>query len=196
MANVEALRDILAHAEGLMLPEGEYLRVANALQAAFNAPVQNVREIAKYKVVDEVKIEIKKNGEPLILTLLRQTRTVFQGPRMDSYDCEYSLSDYGGYLFVRSPFIKVVEKFLTLHQPKSVKISSKLGNITVTLARAKKYTAARYKSVKAAIDDMPGDVPEHFYEEANDCAHFTYCNFVQYVTNRIPMLDNLYDERR
>lgn len=199
MANVAALRNILDYAEGLGLPEGEYLQVANALRDAFNTRPEAVhRPRYRYVMNRKVKLSFLSRGYPITVILVRQTRTDSGPTGPDMIECEYRVNPRGDGTddlhIVRTPFRNVINSILWLHKPRSVTIDSDMGKTVVTYAQARRDNLKQVEELKRRIASpgLDGGMVAYLEERLTEEVDFNYTDFTAEVARRVPDVESFY----
>jgi hypothetical protein len=203
MANVEALRNILEHAEGLDLPEGDYLRVANALRSAFNnAPGRTVR--ARYVSEKPIELEYNHKGTKYGLTLQRSERIIYaDGPNEVTITYMTSTDPpHGGRTTkthtMSAPFQMIVANWLEYVRPRMVTIRCPaLGSfrVEVKVANVKRICARRLKDKLKFMNTsgLPEIVKDRIIEDLSEENGWDYTHFKDHVMICLPSLDEQYN---
>lgn len=194
------LRNILEHAEGLGMPDGDYLRVANALRDAFNAvPAPGVayRPRHRYTNARPVRVSIYDSHRiPISIELISQTRTDAGPGRPDTIHCVYQYNATGGERTTLSSsgrFSMVVRDFLFQHQPREVKITTDIGSYVAKYHIEEKRNAREVKQTieRLKIEGLPEERKEQLEEHLSDIVYFCYGDFLNEVIRRIPDSENI-----
>ena len=191
------LHHILEHAEGLGLPEGQYLRLANALRDVFNggpapAPAE-YRPRHRFTIARPVKVSIYDGHRvPRFIKLISQTRTDAGPGRHAPYHTQYSYDDTS-ILQINSPFTQVVRDFLFLHQPRQVKIDTDIGSYVVKFNVEEKRNLKQVKRTteRLKIEGLTDSVKEQLEDSLAQIADFCYGDFIQEVCRHIPDSETL-----
>lgn len=196
MAHADALRSILEHAETVGLPDGTYVRVANALRDVFNnrgEARQNVRHILGGLYESNLKVSFNKGGLEYYVRLLRQERTCPTGGGMSVYKTTYKFArDDTTYEGQRS-FRSVVDDFLKLHRPKEVIIHYGSARVHIRESMVRRQMKIEYTLLDTRLkeSDVSDRQREQYEDMLDEMLVYTYSDFVCRVLARLPDNENM-----
>jgi hypothetical protein len=185
----ENLHRVLETVEGMGLPEGDYLRVANALRQAFNERADR-REPRRFRCVSKVKIAFNKGGVEYSLQLVQQMRTE-NLVGQDAYETEYKFYKNTEYTYhiEKVPFQRVISAFLHLHKPACVYIETDIGRKMLTTHQKEKSMMEDFRrlSERLAHPRVTPEIREAFEDDLKDAINFTYDDFIHEIISRVPL---------
>lgn len=191
------LHRILENVEAMDMPEGDYLRIANALRAAFQqAPDTRVWRRTKYVLHDHPEISFKRGRTVYEMRIESYERSemrsgtdsrVFQNTRV-SYKQRTGTAPWTNFRTVayEDHYHNVIRNFLCTFDPMTVCVVNTYGKIICTYKQGARYYEKQYKILKKQWDGASDDRKVTLAEIMADFEAYTYADFLSFVTGKIP----------
>jgi len=199
------LHRVLNAVEEMDLPEGDYLRVANALRAAFvAAPDARVWRREKYVLHDHPEISFKRGRTVYEMRIESYERSemrsgtefrVYHNTRV-SYKQRTGAAPWTNFREVayEDHFQNVIRNFLCTFDPMVVCVVNTYGKIICTYKQGMRHYEKQYKILKKQMDSASDDRRDMLSDIITDFESYTYADFLSFVVGKIPKSEHqVYD---
>lgn len=199
------LHRVLENVEEMGLPEGDYLRIANALRAAFQqAPDTRIWRTETYILHDYPEIGFKKGRTVYEMRVERYRRTemrsgtefrVYHHTHV-SYKQRTGTAPWTNFREVtyEDHYHNVIRNFLCTFDPMTVCVVNTYGKIICTYKQGARHYEKQYKILKKQMDAASDDRKDMLADIITDYEAYTYADFLTFVVGKIPKSEHqVYD---